>query len=365
MSLIADALKKVQLAKLGRRYLSSEPAGMPPGLRERQRFGGQGSFGSLVERIELSPTLMAGLVSGLLLFVVLFVYFFYGRAPKDKSPPARSVASLENRPAGLILDPPPSVQSVEPFILPRGEVVAREKGAEPKEVSQRAEPERSGPSKVEKRRAELTGETKGKGKSSEVSVASDLSEEVRDHFNLALFYQQERNFPLARREYERVVQIWPLYAEAHNNLGVVYKELGLHEQAIAELKKALALDPRYTRAYHNLGVIYQLKEDWKQAVKNYERALSLDRNQLSSYNNLGLVYRSQRQPHEAREVLEKALAINPALPQTHYNLALVLEEIGEIERARFHYQKFAESTGEDNSRLAEKVRAHLQEMAAK
>ena len=84
-----------------------------------------------------------------------------------------------------------------------------------------------------------------------------------------------------------------------------------------------------------------------------------------AHNNLGLVYRSQRQPHEAREVLERALAINPALPQTHYNLALVLEEIGEIERARFHYQKFADGTGEDNGGLAEKVRAHLQEMAGK
>ena len=91
----------------------------------------------------------------------------------------------------------------------------------------------------------------------------------------------------------------------------------------------------------------------------------MDRNHSSAYNNLGLVYRSQKRPDEAREVLEKALAIDPYFPQTHYNLALVLEELGEVEQARFHYQKFVDNAGEDNSRLAEKVRAYHKERPGK
>lgn len=375
MSLIADALKKAQSAKLGRRYLTPDPTGVLPGARESRHNGGKASFGSMLSWINLSPTLWVGLGSGIFLFVVLFAYFFYGWGPKAKPPTTASSAAKEKRPSGLILTPPPSVPPVEPISLEKeAPPVEGLKAQAPMEKGPRVEkaPGERGIAKLQPPKAERKGneqakarEPQRKSESSKVAVGPDLSEEVRYHFNLALFYQEERNFPLARRAYERVVQMWPLYVEAHNNLGVVYKELGMYEQAITQLKKAVNLNPRYPRAYHNLGVLYQIKGDWRLATKNYEMALSLDRNHLSSYNNLGLVYRSQKQPHEAREVLEKALAINPSFPQTHYNLALVLEEAGEIERARFHYQKFIDLTGDDHSRLVDRVRAHLEGLVAK
>ncbi len=80
---------------------------------------------------------------------------------------------------------------------------------------------------------------------------------------------------------------------------------------------------------------------------------------MSSYNNLGLVYRDEKRLHEAREILEKALAINPSFSQTNYNLALVLEELGELEQSRFHYRKFVDLAGEENSSLVERVEDHL------
>lgn len=376
MSLIADALKKAQSARLGRRYLTPDPSGVLPKNPKGDRSGlGIGSLGSLFSGMEISPALLIGLGSGVFLFVALITYFFYARSPKTKSPTAASSVASEKRPAGLILTPPPSVPSVEPLVLGKEEVPAeapkREASGEKKPAPEKASGERevskTEVAKVEEKLREPAKAIKSEKRreSPKVAATPDLSEEVRYHFNLALFYQEEKNFPQARREYEKVVQIWPLYAEAHNNLGVVYKELGMYDQAITELNKAVALNPRYPRAYHNLGVVYQIRGDWKQSIKNYETALSLDRNHLSSYNNLGLVYRSQKRPDEAREVLEKALAIDPYFPQTHYNLALVLEELGEAEQARFHYQKFVDNAGEDNSRLAEKVRAYLKERPRK
>jgi Flp pilus assembly protein TadD len=372
MSLIADALKKAQAARLGRRYHTPDPAAVVHGGRDNRSSGQRPFLGSVLSRIDLSPALLVGLVSGILFFVLLFTYFFYGQKPKVKSPLTISSAQLEKRSPGLILAPPPSVPAVEPLVLEKEAVGAT--GQTPLERSPTFArvPKLEGITKsegstVEKEVPEQAtpGESQKRSGSSRVDVEPSLSEDVRKHFNLALSYQEERNFSSARVEYERVVQMWPFYPEAHNNLGVVYKELRMYEQAIAEFKKALALNPRYPRAYHNLGVIYQLKEDWKQAIKNYEMALSLDRNHLSSYNNLALVLRSQKRPHEAVEFLEKALAINPSFAHTHYNLALVLEELGDVERARFHYQKFVDNAGEDNSRLAERVRAFLRDRSRK
>ena len=376
MSLIADALKKAQSAKLGRRYAVPDPAGVLPRPKGDRRSPREVFLSSILNRVQLSPTLLIGLGSGAFLFVVLFSYFFLsGRGPRAGPLATGSSVASANRPAGLILTPPPSIASVEPLVLeetaPAGKAgetaVAEKKSPELEKAEEKRVPAKLKARDDLRKPAERrkTGESAKESEAPKVAVAPDLSEEVRRHFNLALFYQEEKNFPLARRAYEKVVQMWPLYAEAHNNLGVVYKELGLYDKGVTELKKALALNSRYPRAYHNLGVIYQIKGDWTQAIRNYELALSLDHNHLSTYNNLGLVYRSQKRPHEAREVLEKALAINSAFAQTHYNLALVLEEIGELDRARFHFQKFIDLSGEENRTLVEKVRAHLQELLAR
>lgn len=364
MSLIADALKKAQSSKLGRRYLPPEPAGVLPVAREGRGREGQALWGSLT-RVRFSSTLWAGIGSSLFLFAVLLSYFYYGKGAKAKLPRTPSPPRVEKK---LILTPPPVAPPVEPLALeketglaPEAPTFTGEKrpplqpSSESREVA-RSTGERAGLKPITKTK---TREAPRRGEGSKVSVAPDLSEEVRYHFNLALFYHEEKNFPQARREYEKAVQIWPLYAEAHNNLGVVYKELAMYDEALAQIKKAIALNPRYTRAYHNLGVIFQVKGDFKQATKNYLIAISQDPKHLGSYNNLGLVYRVEKRPHEARQLLEKALTIDSSYPQTHYNLALVLEEMGEVEQARFHYQKFLDLSGEGDSRLAERVRAHI------
>ncbi len=370
MSLIADALKRAQSGKFGRRYLSPEPSGVLPVARENQRRTEAGS--SVWSAFRLSPTLLIGLGSGLFFFLLLFVYFFYGTPAKMKSPAPVSSAPTSK---GLILSPPPAVPLVEPLPLEKEAALAQEPVKSGEQLTPRG---RTAPAEkelaqlpAEKRPSTRAVEESKTGRSSkrndrtELTVVSNLSQEVRYHFNLGLSYQEEKNFSRARREYERALELWPLYGEAHNNLGVVYKELGLYDEAIREFKKASALDPSYAKAYHNLGVIYQMKGDWKQAAKNYETALSLDRNHIGAYNNLGLVYRSQNQPHEAREILEKALAVNPSFPQTHYNLALVLEEIGEMEQARSHYQKFIDLSGGENRELVERVRFHLRKLIEK
>lgn len=372
MSLIADALKKAQGAKFGRRYLSSEPSGTLPVARQAGRAAGESS---LFARFQLSPTLLVGLGSGLLFFVLLFAYFFYGKPNRVKSPSSVAAVTASK---DLMLSPPPATAVIEPPPLQKLEAEKTPEPVSPKpqdhvRPAERLLPEQRGSARVTAdeeptpRPAAKTQARKAltKEEKSGLSVVSDISQEVRYHFNLAVSYQEEKNFYQAKREYERVLQMWPLFGEAHNNLGLVYKELGNYDEAVAEFKKALVLDPNYAKAHHNLGVIYQIKGDWKQAIKNYENALSLDRNHLGAYNNLGLVYRSQSRPDEARKILEKAVAVNPSFPQTHYNLAVVLDETGEPDAARLHYQKFVDLSGEGNRQLVDGVRLRLRALAEK
>ncbi len=363
MSLIADALKKAQASRLTRRYRTAPPTAALPVVGEQNQSGLRDSINSLLKGRSLSPALGIGLACGVVLFLVLFVYFFYG--PGQKVNFSSSSLAAKKRPLNLILTPPPSIAVLEPLEVGKINALAQKSLGVQDPLIIDAElvagEERSlgRGDVVETTRRARRKAIRRRATNTEVKVTSDLSDEVRHRFNLALSYQEKRDFLRAKNEYEKVIQFWPLYAEAHNNLGLVYKELEKYGQAIYHFERALALKPSYVRAYHNLGVIYHLKGDLKEAIKNYQAALSRDRGNLSSLNNLGLVYREEQRLYAARDVLEKALNLKPAFPQTQYNLALVLEGLGELEQARIHYRKFINLTGRNNRALAEKVETHL------
>lgn len=367
MSLIADALKKAQASRLARRYVTALPSGGLPAAGGSQTDTMRVAFASFFQGSNNSTTLVVGLASGIILISGLYTFFLYGPGKSYLPASFTSVGAsvpLGNPPQRLTLTPPPFVSDLEPLRF-EGEnhVALKPLGAPSK--AERAGLLRSdqragvnqGPSEKEKQVKRV--------RTSNVSITSDLSEKVRSHFNLALLYDEGKRFPEARQEYEKVIQMWPLYAEAYNNLGLVYKELGMDSQAIAHLERALALNPEYVRAYHNLGVVFHMRGDLRQAKKNYSAALVLDRGNLTSLNNLGLVYREEERFHDARRVLEKALLLKQESPQIQYNLALILEELGEIKRARSHYQNFLDLTGEEFHALAGRVKTHLQELAVR
>ena len=51
-------------------------------------------------------------------------------------------------------------------------------------------------------------------------------------YNLGLVFQKLGNYEEAKNCYEKVIDINPKIAEAHNNLGIVYASLGKYNQAI-------------------------------------------------------------------------------------------------------------------------------------
>ena len=57
----------------------------------------------------------------------------------------------------------------------------------------------------------------------------------------ALVY--ERNFPEARKEFERALELRPGYATGHQFFGYYLTAMGQTEEAIGERKKAVELDP--------------------------------------------------------------------------------------------------------------------------
>ncbi len=71
-----------------------------------------------------------------------------------------------------------------------------------------------------------------------------LRETAEMHYNLGVFYTQNRVYPMALKEFTRALEFNPNSPRIHYNLGYLYaEELGKHEQAMAHFKRYLELDP--------------------------------------------------------------------------------------------------------------------------
>ena len=81
------------------------------------------------------------------------------------------------------------------------------------------------------------------------------------------------DYPRARPQLERFLQVEPNYADVHNMLGVIYHAAGELSRALAALERALEINPRYTEAAINLAVLYNDMGRYDDARRIYSRAL--------------------------------------------------------------------------------------------
>lgn len=71
-----------------------------------------------------------------------------------------------------------------------------------------------------------------------------LKETAEMHYNLGVFYTENRNFVLAAKEFQRALDFDPNNSKAHYNLGYIYSEqLDKQEEAMAHFQKFLQINP--------------------------------------------------------------------------------------------------------------------------
>ncbi len=169
----------------------------------------------------------------------------------------------------------------------------------------------------------------------------------------------------AWQAFERVIQLDPKNADAHEQLGMLYVGSKQKDLAVRHLKKSVKLDPARWRARNALGVLADAGGDYKRAIRHYEAALEhqpqspmlmtnlgyshylsgdldeaerlflvaigLDRNYEPAIANLGLIRARQGEYDSAVEVLENIMDRAKALNDVGY-IAFVNDDIAEAER---------------------------------
>lgn len=75
------------------------------------------------------------------------------------------------------------------------------------------------------------------------------------YFNLAISYQNLKQYIQALDAYNKVLELNPNIKEAYNNIGAIYEKLGKTQKAIEFYQKAISLDENYVEPAINIAVL--------------------------------------------------------------------------------------------------------------
>ncbi len=211
----------------------------------------------------------------------------------------------------------------------------------------------------------------------EVPSSSDKTLETRiriDAFNeQGLALQQQTKHGEAAANFQKALQINPLFTPAYVNLAVSFSVLGDNVEAEASLKKAVEVRPGFVDAQFALGELYMIQDRlvaaWdhmrkaaaltpsaprclnglgkillrqgkaSEAASYFRKAIEKAPGFHEAYFNLGESYVAMRNPQEGERQFRKALALKRAYWEAHNSLGLVLAQSGKASEATAHFQE--------------------------
>jgi TolB-like protein/Tfp pilus assembly protein PilF len=149
---------------------------------------------------------------------------------------------------------------------------------------------------------------------------------AESHVSLALvslFF--EWDWPAAKRELQRALELNPNYATAHHAYSILLAITGCKPEAIIEAERALAIDPLSIPINNIVGEMYMFVGQWDLAIEQFRKTIEMDANVPLPHENLALTFEEVGNQSEAVEEHLKARALSGEMPSA-------LEELREAYR---------------------------------
>jgi predicted Zn-dependent protease len=154
-------------------------------------------------------------------------------------------------------------------------------------------------------------------------------------------------------------------------LGLVYKKRSEYKKAIQHLIRARNASPESIPILTNLGEAYLMDGQLGLAVEVLNEALDMAPANKAALFVLGLCYEKMENNVMSSEIFERLASFPPVEDQVyyhlglsygrramlglaHYNFGLYFKKLGQLEKAKFHFNKAKENAGNDPG-LKEKI----------
>jgi Tfp pilus assembly protein PilF len=131
---------------------------------------------------------------------------------------------------------------------------------------------------------------------------------AKEHFQLALAYEQKKENELALREYDEVLKKKEFREETYTNMANIYLSQGKEDLAEAFYLKSIQANPRYGKAYNNLAWLYiSENKQLQRAEQLLLNVIEKDPEHSASYlDTLGSVYEKEGRWEKSLDTLKKA-----------------------------------------------------------
>ncbi|MCI0491126.1 MAG: tetratricopeptide repeat protein, partial [Blastocatellia bacterium] len=146
-----------------------------------------------------------------------------------------------------------------------------------------------------------------------LALDDTLAEAHRLSGNISLL--NDWNWPLARREFERALELSPGHAMTHHGYATYLSTLGRHDEAIARMKKAIEMDPISPLVIGDLGWFYYAAGRYEEAAMQSLKALELEPNDFAAHDCLLHAYLMQGKTDEAVGQARTIMSLRGATPE--------------------------------------------------
>jgi serine/threonine-protein kinase len=150
----------------------------------------------------------------------------------------------------------------------------------------------------------------------------------------------------AKEEFQKVLEIDPVNAEAYNGRASAFLALGMPREAEAVYKKAIEMKPGYWNLFNNLGGFYFKQGRYRDAAAQFEQVVTLTPNNANGYRNLGTMYYFLGLKDKQIEMYKKSLEIEPDYT-TYSNLAVIYFKEKKYNDAARMYEKVVALNNKD------------------
>ncbi|PIS21402.1 hypothetical protein COT51_03000 [candidate division WWE3 bacterium CG08_land_8_20_14_0_20_41_15] len=153
-----------------------------------------------------------------------------------------------------------------------------------------------------------------------IATAKTAPSSFVNHNNLGDMYARHGNYEMAITEFQKAVELNPVYASAYHNIGNVYVQMSKTEEAIESYQKAIEIAPGLWQSNQNLAVLFYQEGKYQEAVDCLVKAISANPQNSLLFSNLGITYQQLGNKEEAAKAYEEALRLNPSNTQAQQGL---------------------------------------------
>jgi predicted Zn-dependent protease len=162
------------------------------------------------------------------------------------------------------------------------------------------------------------------------NLAKESPDSAIVNYGYGLMWKEKADYAKAIEYLERASRKDPTFIPILRNLGEAYHLMGQDREAISVLERALRMNDADKATLFLLAGSYESIEEYGKAAVFYERLATMKPVKDEVYQNLGICYGREGK-----------------LAQAHYHFAIYFLKLGELQKAKFHFQKADELAAND------------------